>query len=119
MKNIFLKIVFVCACIMIPCSSFAQEAGDDIGEQIFRKKCSGCHGRDGKTQAFGISRKLAEMPSSEIKDRLTLFYNDKNLQSSGGVSGVMSKQTSALNKQQFDGVLSYVQKNFASDKASR
>ncbi|MDR2636166.1 MAG: c-type cytochrome [Campylobacteraceae bacterium] len=105
---------------MVPCSSlFAQETEDNstlTGEQIFKKRCSGCHGKDGKTQAYGISRKLVEIPASEIGDRLTLFHSDKNLQSSGGVSGVMSKQVSTLEKQEFESVLSYVKSNFAVDK---
>ncbi|MDR2081906.1 MAG: c-type cytochrome [Campylobacteraceae bacterium] len=116
MKSILLKIIFIC--ILMPCSLFAQEAENRTGEQIFKKICSGCHGKDGNTQAFGISRKLVEIPAAEMSDRLTLFYSDKNLQSSGGVSGVMSKQTSNLNKEEFNGVLLYIQQNFAADKAA-
>ncbi|MDR0762555.1 MAG: c-type cytochrome [Campylobacteraceae bacterium] len=116
MKTILLKIIFICLCIIIPCSSFAQEAEEDIGGQIFKKRCAGCHGKDGKVQAYGISRKLVEISSAEMNDRLILFNSDKNLQNSGGVSAVMSKQTSNLNQQEFNSVLLYVQQNFAADK---
>jgi cytochrome c553 len=116
MKNILSKIIFVCVCIMIPCSLFAQETENNTGEQIFKKRCAGCHGKDGRIQAYGISRKLIEIPSAEIGDRLTLFHNDKNLQNSGGVSGVMSKQASNLTRQEFGDILSYIQRNFAADR---
>ncbi|MDR2789380.1 MAG: c-type cytochrome [Campylobacteraceae bacterium] len=116
MKSILLKIIFICT--LIPCSLFAQGADNSIGEQLFKKRCSGCHGKDGNTQAYGISRKLVEIPAAEMSDRLTLFHSDKNLQSSGGVSGVMSKQTSNLSKEEFGGVLLYIQQNFAVDKAT-
>lgn len=102
--------------MLISCSLFAHEAENSIGEQIFKKRCAGCHGKDGNTQAYGISRKLVEMPAAEMGDRLTLFHNDKNLQNSGGVSGVMSKQTSDLSKEEFSGVLLYIQQNFAADR---
>ncbi|MDR1614661.1 MAG: c-type cytochrome [Campylobacteraceae bacterium] len=116
MKSIFLKIVFTCTVIAMPCSSFAQEAEDDTGRQIFSKKCSGCHGKDGNTAAFGISRKLVEISASEMGERLSLFSTDKNLQNAGGVSGVMSKQVAMLNKQEFESVLLYIKQNFATDK---
>ncbi|MDR1008438.1 MAG: c-type cytochrome [Campylobacteraceae bacterium] len=116
MKSILLKVIFVFVCIIMPCSFFAQEIEDNMGEQIFKKMCAGCHGKDGKTQAYGISRKLVEIPYAEMSDRLTLFHNDKNLQNSGGVSGVMSKQASGLSKQEFSSVLLYIQQNFAPDK---
>ncbi|MDR2100349.1 MAG: c-type cytochrome [Campylobacteraceae bacterium] len=89
-----------------------------MGEQIFKKTCSGCHGKDGRTQAFGISRKLIEIPAAEMGERLMLFHSDKNLQSSGGVSGVMSKQTATLKKDELGSVLLYIQKNFAADKSA-
>ncbi|MDR0666373.1 MAG: c-type cytochrome [Campylobacteraceae bacterium] len=114
MKSSLLKIIFIC--ILVPCSSFAQEAEENIGEQIFKKKCAGCHGKDGNVQAYGISRKLTEIPSAEMGDRLKLFQSDKNLQNSGGVSAVMGKQVSVLDKQEFGGVLLYIQQNFAADK---
>lgn len=83
------------------------------GEEVYKKKCLGCHGTGGTTPAFGISRKLVDLTKVELKDKLK-SYTAPDVVNSKGVTAVMGKQTAKLNKQEYDDVLEYIT-SFASE----
>ena len=80
-----------------------------LGESIYKKRCFGCHGSEGEIKAFGISRKLTDIPADETSEKLKAF-TDKKLQGIGGATETMHKQVTAINKQEYEAVLEYVLK---------
>ncbi|MDR2342361.1 MAG: cytochrome c [Campylobacteraceae bacterium] len=111
MKNIFLKHIIVIF-FLSSCFVFSENSSIAKGEDIYRKRCFGCHGSTGNIKAFGVSRKLIELSSKEMTERLKTL-SDKKMQSVGGASGTMHKQISAVNKEEYEAVLAYVISVFA------
>jgi cytochrome c553 len=89
-----------------PTTATESSDGND-GKSLFKRKCTGCHGDEGDINAFGISRKLGQMSSAEITERLKAF-TDKKIQTHGGVSAVMSKQAAMLSKSEYEAILKYL-----------
>lgn len=45
---------------------------DPGGQEIFEKKCAGCHGKDGKGETkMGKERKISDMTSAEAQAKFT------------------------------------------------
>lgn len=108
--RIFKRIFSLVLLILLP--SFLFSDTDLNGAEIYKKKCSGCHGVEGTTPAYGISRKLTELTQDELKDKLK-FYTAHDIINSKGVTAVMGKQTAKLNKQEYDEVLKFIVSEFA------
>ncbi|MDR0467778.1 MAG: c-type cytochrome [Campylobacteraceae bacterium] len=104
-KRAFRRVFSLILLLLLPSFSFADVALD--GETIFKKRCAGCHGVDGTSPAYGISRKLAEMTKSEMTEKLS-SYTSKEILNSKGVTAVMGKQTAALSKKEYEEVLKYI-----------
>lgn len=44
----------------------------DSGQEIFEKKCAGCHGKDGKGETkMGKERKVADLTSADVQAKFT------------------------------------------------
>ncbi|MFV0481730.1 MAG: c-type cytochrome [Campylobacteraceae bacterium] len=110
MRSFSKRCLFVFFALIIPAFLFSQEAIN--GEDIYKKRCLGCHGPNGQTPAFGISRLLVDLDSKEMADKLK-SYTATSVVSGGGVTAVMGKQTARLTKPEYDAVLKYISENFA------
>ncbi|MDR0408369.1 MAG: cytochrome c [Campylobacteraceae bacterium] len=111
MKNRFFKCV-VTMVFLSCCFLFSQDNSTVEGQEIYKKRCLGCHGHSGDVKAFGVSRKLIELTASEMTDRLKVL-SDKRMQGVGGASGTMHKQISAVNQEEYEAVLEYIISAFA------
>jgi mono/diheme cytochrome c family protein len=89
------------------CFLFSQDNSISKGQEVYKKRCIGCHGPSGDVKAFGVSRKLTELTASEMADRLKVL-SDKKMQGIGGASGTMHKQISAVSKEEYEAVLAYI-----------
>lgn len=97
--------VIIALALSFPVFVSAQEVVS--GEEIYKKKCSGCHGVDGTIKAYGISRQLIEIPADEMREKLK-FYTTNAVRNSSGVTAVMGKQTARLDKIEYRAVLEYI-----------
>lgn len=111
--KLFKKLLIFVFILTIPISLYADA---NAGAEIYKKKCSGCHGIDGNTPAYGISRKLTELDTSELRDKLK-YYTSRVIIESKGVTAVMGKQTAKLNSTEYKDVLDYITSVFAIDRA--
>ncbi|MDR3178303.1 MAG: cytochrome c [Campylobacteraceae bacterium] len=115
MKNKFLKYIVVVV-LLSGCFVFAQDDSAAKGEEVYKKRCFGCHGSAGDIKAFGVSRKLIDLSAKDVAERLKTL-SDKKMQGVGGASGTMHKQISAVSKEEYEAVLSYVTFTFAKKDA--
>ncbi|MDR0580458.1 MAG: c-type cytochrome [Campylobacteraceae bacterium] len=111
MKSMFLKRVMIMF-FLSSCFVFSQDSSIAKGEAVYKKRCFGCHGAAGDIKAFGISRKLTELSSEEIMERLKTL-SDKKMQGIGGASETMHKQIAAVNKEEYEAVSAYIISVFA------
>ncbi|MDR1285450.1 MAG: cytochrome c [Campylobacteraceae bacterium] len=111
MKNGFLKCILVTV-FLSNCFLFSQSNSAVDGQEVYKKRCVGCHGPSGDVKAFGVSRKLTELTAGEMANRLKAL-SDKKMQGVGGASGTMHKQISAVSKEEYEAVLAYITSAFA------
>jgi cytochrome c553 len=84
--------------------SYAQSI--ENGEAIFKKRCIGCHGRDGRNKAFGKSNIIAGQPTAALREHLA-FYKDSDFNERTSTA-VMSKQVRKLDDKEIADVTAYV-----------
>jgi cytochrome c553 len=111
MKNRFLRYVLVMV-FASSCFVFSQDSFVLKGQEVYKKRCFGCHGQEGDVKAFGVSRKLVDLTAAELTERFKVL-SDKKMQGVGGASGTMHKQISAVSKDEYEAVLAYVISVFA------
>jgi len=109
--------VQVAAVVNTPAQPSAANPAENEGKNLFKKKCMGCHGDEGGINAFGISRKLAQMSSAEITERLKSFTDKK--QTHNGASAVMSRQASTLSKAESEAIIKYISTLSQKDAAAQ
>jgi len=82
-----------------------KSASGDAGAAIY-KKCSGCHGVDGKTKALGKSPEIA----GESKDDLVAKIKEykAGTRNVAGMGSLMKGQVASLSDADIDAVASYI-----------
>jgi len=76
------------------------------GANIY-KKCSKCHGENGKHKAFGKSSKIAGSKTEQTISVLNIF---KNMSKYDKFAKVMNKQVSKLSDEEIRAVAEYISK---------
>lgn len=70
------------------------------------KQCAGCHGKDGRTKAFGKSESLVGQSAADIYETL-MFFKESSF-SQHGVTKVMAKQVKKLSPEDLKAVSEYI-----------
>jgi cytochrome c553 len=82
----------------------AEEEKDE--GKIHYAKCSGCHGKDGKTKALGKSALLAGQSKEDIEEKLTAYQLGKR--NVAGMGTLMKGQVAGMSEENIEDVAEYI-----------
>ena len=101
MKSMVRVLPVVAVALMLSTWTFAADAGTDV----YKSKCAGCHGPDGKGEtAVGKTMKVKDLGSAEVQkqsDADVATIIEKGKKPMPGYEG-------KLTKEQIDGLVKYV-----------
>jgi cytochrome c553 len=88
-------------------ASMAKEAmSDDGAGKAAYAKCSGCHGKDGKTKALGKSEIIAGQSAADIESKLAEYKaGTRNI---AGMGTLMKGQVSSMSDDDIKAVSAYI-----------
>jgi len=88
-------------------ASMAKEAmSDDGAGKAAYAKCSGCHGKDGKTKALGKSEIIAGQSSADIESKLAEYKaGTRNI---AGMGTLMKGQVTSMSDDDIKAVSAYI-----------
>ncbi len=77
------------------------------GEEIFKKRCSVCHGKNAQKSSLGVSKVIAGWKSDKIIEKLKAYKSGKFDQY--GFGNMMRNRATKLTEKQMKSVAEYIE----------